>query len=460
MDAGGIKRAGVSAATGSIKGRTFKDKCASIDTKDSFQHAASNEQNLIDLGKVAKMLSERTNSKNMKQLWMNDLHPNLQSNQYNEPKINTGPDGTIYGIDGSTGFAMDKDTGEIKWKKEIGMTRFTAPAVSPDGTLYFSVDNQTESATVKSIDGKTGKEKWSSTINEFVCSSPMVDVDGNVYVTTQGNRDKNPKKKLSGGLVKFKKRNGKVKWRNSIGDGITESAVMGKKSRVFVSSLNEQFLAVDKDNGKTLWQMNLPAKGSYKNSSKPAIGTDGTVFIQVSNTKLFALDPGTGKEKWTFNCDTVQDYDGITVDEDNNVFIGGRDGVLHALDGETGKELWQAKFEGRHHALTTVIPGGMICVAGKGSNLVRILDIKTGIEKGHTETGGSVYTAPRVTDDGTIIVSTGKGSVHAFKYDERSLLEQVKEDAEASEKTDSKIEIKEKQVIIGGVELPRKQGNS
>lgn len=434
---------------------------SSINTTDSFGHAANQEQNLIDIGKMAKILTEKTHLQNMRQLWKKDMSRSSMANQYNAPQINIANDGTVYGISSDNkGFALDKATGDVKWQTDIGTTRFNPPAVSPSGMLYFPVQNPHFGTTIKAVDGKTGELKWDVQVPEEISSTPLIGPDGKIYIATQGNDDSRPSKALTGAVIKLDETDGKRLWRCEVGYQVNFTPAMGADGKIWAGTTDERFCSMDGNSGKFVKANNIPAKGPYKNSSQPVTGPDGTMFIHSSNTELFAINPDTGEKKWSFRCDTVQDFAGVTVDGENRVFIGGKDGVLHALDGSNGKELWQKHFEGKNHALTTPMPDGKLCVCGRESNILRILDAKTGLDMGSAELDGKLYYPPFVSSDGTIHTSTDKGVIQALKYDERTLLEQVKDEKSAdteAENPDAKIEIKDEKVVIGGVELPRKR---
>ena len=461
MKTNNIDSTGINTTYRSPKPGKARTEGSSINISDSFGHAANQEENLIDIGKMAKILTEKNHLQNMQQLWKKDLSRSSMANQYNAPQIKPGPDGTVYGITSDNkGFALDKDTGETKWQTDIGTTRFNPPAVSPSGMLYFPVQNPHFGTTIKAVDGKTGNVKWDVQVPEEISSTPLIGPDGKIYIATQGNDDSRLSKALAGAVIKLDDADGKQLWRCEVGYQVNFTPAMGADGKIWAGTTDERFCSMNGDTGKFVKANNIPAKGSYKNSSQPVTGPDGTMFIHSSNTKLFAINPDTGEEKWSFKCDTVQDFAGVTVDGDNRVFIGGKDGVLHALDGSTGKELWQKPFEGKNHALTTPMPDGKLCVGGRESNILRILDAKTGLDLGRAELDGKLYYPPVVSNDGTIHATTDKGVIQALKYDERTLSERVKKNEGSdgtTENSEAKIEIGEEKVVIGGVELPRKR---
>jgi outer membrane protein assembly factor BamB len=489
MDINRIDSPGIKPSLTAGQSELKKPESGKTNASDSLHHDLNRAPDTVDVGKTADALSEKispwnfdvkkaadmltkkTESWNIEELWVNSPESNNMFYEYGAPVLCAGPDGTVCGITGkNNGFMMEKDSGELRWKIPIGTTRFEAPAVTETGIVVYAVDERKGSSlntTVKAIDSNTGKEVWNATIPEFVCSSPKVGDNGKIYISTQGN-DKPETgglkglfsaKPLAGALIELDSQTGKQQWRCSIGDKITHSPAHGADGKTFTGTLEEHACAVDKD-GKIIWDKHLPARGSYKNTSEPAVGKDGTLFIHVSNTELFALNPDTGEKKWSFKCDTVQDFHGVTVDDNGNAIIGGKDGVLHALDGNTGQELWHQTFEGKNHALVTVMPEGKIAVVGRDSSNLFILDSKTGLEVGNIDLKGKINQALVASKDGTLYVSTGDGAVHALKLDNRPLSEKLSKDTPQNtdgKSPDGKIEISEQQVIIGGVKLPRKK---
>ncbi|SEM54973.1 stalk domain-containing protein [Paenibacillus sp. OV219] len=265
-------------------------------------------------------------------LWYFDL-PNVN---YHSTKPAIGRDGTIYiSFNGFTGdphndLAAVNPDGTLKWTYS-STTRLTAPAVSPDGTVY--VQSGKELAALN----PDGTVKWSidhGNIYEFK-TMPVFSSDGTVYIGTDGD-----------GLTAIAP-DGTVKWNNPktgdapyVGadgtiyaydswgdinliapDGTEKRRIqyrepgfgplapvftVAKDGSVYIGD-GDQMKAYDAE-GKLKWTF-ITAEGvtfldkGRAELSRPVIGPDGTIYFGSYDEHVYAVD-AAGKLKWMYFAGT------------------------------------------------------------------------------------------------------------------------------------------------------------
>jgi outer membrane protein assembly factor BamB len=177
----------------------------------------------------------------------------------------------FFGSEFSKFYALDINTGELKWDKALGGNAGYAPAVDKDGIVYFS----SKDTFLYAVDGQTGEEKWRNNLasSSWVTSSPAI-ANGLVYAGTSDGR---------------------------------------------------QLHAVNQETGEIQWA--FPAKGYVWSS--PAVG--GEIFyVGSGNGAIYAVDALTGQEIWNFK--TEGSVYSTPVVADGVVYVGSLDGYLYALE--------------------------------------------------------------------------------------------------------------------------------
>ena len=257
-------------------------------------------------------------------------------------------------VDGNF-YAVDTATGKAAWKFQTeGERRFSAPGihgitpkkeVMPDpfdvylsspamlnGTIYFGSGDH----NVYALDGETGTLKWKFTTGNVVHASPAV-ADGVLYI---GSWDRN--------FYALDAASGKLLWKFETGDdtdtynqvGIASSAAVAD-GRVYFGCRDSHFYALDAKTGKPKWAFDN--KPGWVIAS-PAVH-DGAVYFPTSVGKSFkALDAATGKVIFSYTNRDISFSSPAIV---NGVaYYGTTDGWLHAIDIKTGKMLHEFETEG------------------------------------------------------------------------------------------------------------------
>jgi len=191
-------------------------------------------------------------------------------------------DGTIYVCDELGKFYALNPTGTLKWEVPPGPEgygcQFAAPAIGPDGSIYFT---QGAPTTLVAFDPTDGTVKWlmflgSGDNGRAVGATPAIGADGTIYLAGE------PQGLNSPGFIEAINPNGTEKWLLSIStDGFESSASIGADGTLYVGSNGDDLYAVNSD-GTLKWMF---ATGGTLTGGAPgitgssAIGADGTVYV-------------------------------------------------------------------------------------------------------------------------------------------------------------------------------------
>jgi outer membrane protein assembly factor BamB len=244
-----------------------------------------------------------------------------------------GPDGTIYLAVGEHGLvALDPDHGSIKWTYPSNPSFGVAPAIGRDGTIFFSGvvyeprDAFHTGAPITKITPvlyavtPAGKLLWKHVV-KGVFASPAVGVNGSVFVATNA-ADGAPN------VYAFDPATGAARWSIALGDGAMAIPAVGVDGTVYISGNSGRVFALKPSDGTIRWSFPLEGDGT----ATPAIlGADGTVYAGLGPT-LYALTP-SGRMKWKFklNGNIVSKLGGPTIAADGTVYVGDDQGFFYAI---------------------------------------------------------------------------------------------------------------------------------
>lgn len=209
-------------------------------------------------------------------LWTVDLPLTWRSH----PAI--GEDGTLYFTGGSavssenTLTALDRGGAEL-WTVAGFEIINSAPVISPDGSIIVAAGHHVHAVA------PDGTVRWTyrAAGRVFKYSAPAVSSDGTIYVGGYDNRLHaiNP--------------DGSGRWTFQTRDLIQSSPAVGSDGAVYFGSMDGSLYAVNPD-GSERWSVPVDFRGV---PSSPSIGPDGTIY--VGGAGVFAITPG-GSVRWHF----------------------------------------------------------------------------------------------------------------------------------------------------------------
>lgn len=229
-------------------------------------------------------------------------------------------DGVVYdGLTHGCLYAIDKDTGELKWKFCDKQAVFSFPSVA-DGIVYvgkWSSSYSNNKSYLYAISASSGKLMWRTKLSIAIdwYGSPTVS-DGIVYI---GSAD-------------------------SIGMGAGE--------------IQYHLCAIDAVRGEILWRYEV--EGGVEDKFPPLV-VDDTVYFGGEDYYLYAVDAKSGELKWRFWAEHFMSYLPCVVE--GVLYIGSVDHYLYAIDTDNGELKWRFKTEQPFFSVTSpVVVNGVVYV--------------------------------------------------------------------------------------------------
>jgi outer membrane protein assembly factor BamB len=176
--------------------------------------------------------------------------------------------------------AFDAAAGELLWTKEIGQSRYFAPAsskplVAEDRVIVTAPPSSKDSTpSVFALDRLSGELLWSNRLSAGYCS-PAADGE-RVFLTT-----------ASGDLVAVSLTDGAELWRTAVGASAAHQRPCVDDGCVWVSSLGGKVSCLSASSGRALWQVALDGPDTYFLGSPVARG--GRVIVGAMDGSVFGL---------------------------------------------------------------------------------------------------------------------------------------------------------------------------
>lgn len=238
----------------------------------------------------------------------------------------TYADNRVYLAYNSQIFAINPENGSMIWRypeKANAKTSFyAAPEVTSDGMVI--VGDYTNS--VHAINGSTGAQSWSyETGNRIIASAAVSDGVILVPSTDQFLYALNPQGQL---LWKFE--TDAALWAKPlVADGV-----------VYLPGMDRKLYALNLENGTQRWvvEMGAAAIGS------PALDESGTLFVGTLGNEVLAVNKDSGTIAWRYK--TSSSIWANMVLKESILYFGQLDGTFIALDTKTQQPAWQYKAGG------------------------------------------------------------------------------------------------------------------
>ncbi len=289
-----------------------------------------------------------------------------------------------------------------------------APALCRDGTVLIGSDRP-----LFALDGDTGHLKWTfnfPTDNEYQSTLPIIGTGNTVYLGSQVNNKPYRLYALNGAT-------GEVRWSRRAEAAVP---VVGEDNQIFVGG--KRLLALDSRTGRQRWAFQPPASANVGDPNsdnddgqiKNAAYANGTVLVAFGcpDQRLFALDAATGKSKWSLPLEDKLRFAcslpiALRVINKELVLVGETGGALRALDIGTGRLKWRFQTDGDPLYVSAVSDQHSVYVTTYEGNLCA-LDGQTGALRWNRDLGEKIADAA-VGDAGrTLYVGTGSNHIYAL----------------------------------------------
>jgi sugar lactone lactonase YvrE len=228
-----------------------------------------------------------------------------------------------YKSDGCGFFAYDCD-GMMLWSNTDTDRVYQAPAIAPDGNLFFIGTSMTSYGDIYSFDS-TGNMNWSVS-GEFYRHNLALGFNNTLYSLDYdfiGNVR---------AVLKCFDREGNFHWEYIVPTSDygypSTSPVVDAQGNIYFANLNGELFSIDPD-GNLNWYYE-----SFGNIySTPAIADNGLIYVGCGND-LCAIEPD-GTLRWSYETEGFIS-DNIAITDDGTIYFTNETGYLYAIHGLNG----------------------------------------------------------------------------------------------------------------------------
>lgn len=226
---------------------------------------------------------------------------------------------------GNDGFfyCLDAQKGRVLWKYEVRVGLASKPTLAGGRVLVTTSDD-----TVYSFDALTGKWLWSykrrsaTTTQVSTVSAPTVD-QGEVLV---GMSD--------GFLLSLALEDGQLKWERRLhfGSKFTDidATPIVLRDRIYVSSFDGAFFALDRKNAEILWKFEAGA-------TRPVTFDEQSFYLPGTDGYIYKISRETGKMLWKFELDRGTATVILKSKDEKRLFFGTSYQYVYWLNSDTGQ---------------------------------------------------------------------------------------------------------------------------
>ena len=200
--------------------------------------------------------------------------------------------GTLY-VAASDGTlrALNAANGQQKWSAAVG-TVYAGPALSTDGGTLYAVAYTVNGEVLHAVDPATGGVKWTYIIGGVLGvtqSAPALAPDGTVYFGS------------ASGLLSAVTPGGARRWDAALGQRILAAAPsVGTDGRVYMGAADGFVRAFNGASGQQQWAFATGATVTGTTGSAPGvgIGADGYLIAPGEDNLVYSLRAETGAKRW------------------------------------------------------------------------------------------------------------------------------------------------------------------
>ncbi len=348
-----------------------------------------------------------------------------------------GSDGTIYVSDfqGNLFALQDPGSGStlaVRWRFHLSgqSPLHGTPAVGADGTVYLGFSTlgpatSTPKAMLYALQapasGSDPRTLWSADLGAARASfSPTLGPDGTIYA-------------LNGaGKLFAVSPNGSVSWTANVGPSVVSSPALASDGTVYVACTDGKVYAVTPPSGgasggMSSWSFDLgkhlgptplvtasrpQGANGIGTFASPTIGPDGTIYVGGSNSNFYAITPD-GQLKWLYEAERelagIASTAAISADG-QTLYFGANKGGIYAVAATDGSLRWRFNIYGSVFNSPTLDKAGVLYTGSTVGHVFGI-DSATGKQVFDYAAGFSVWTAPAIRPDGSLVVATQHGRV-------------------------------------------------
>jgi outer membrane protein assembly factor BamB len=290
-----------------------------------------------------------------------------------------------------------------RWYVSGGALIEFPPAVAY-GRLYFA----NRVGTLYAVATHRPRVEWKFHSGRCAAASPAVS-HHLVYMAFLNRPPCNkPRPGLDGEVVALDAKNGRVRWRRTIGP--SESSPLVAQGRVYLGDWNGKVYALAARSGRTVWTATTGGK------VKGGVTLSGNrIFVGAYDSHLYAFDSRTGRQLWRASAQERLGSQGTFYSTPaaayGRVYIGSTDGKMYSFGAESGKIRWSHSTGGYVYASPAVWRGRVL--AGSYDGNFYAFDAATGDVRWRFRANGHV-SGSAVVIDGVVYCSTLRGRTYAL----------------------------------------------
>ena len=312
---------------------------------------------------------------------------------------------------------------DIAWRSNVGAgsdrrSALTTPPVASADTIYTIDARQMIVAT----DAATGNRRWSERLDsgnrrDGTGIGSGIGLDGETLVIASA----------FGFVAAMDANTGSELWRTETEAPMTGSPTI-KDGRVFVSSNNNEVLALDLATGELLWTDQAIAESARVLGSPSPAAVEDIVVAPYSSGEIIAYLASNGRRLWSEALASVGQFTPISSINDIGarpilggglVFAASQSGVLAAIDGRTGNRVWQqpigttqAPALAGEYLFIVGVEAELAAIKAGTGQVVWVKDL-TKFTNEKKQKGRLTYAGPIIAS-GRILVVSSKGELIAF----------------------------------------------
>ena len=300
-------------------------------------------------------------------------------------------------------FAVDSDSGRISWRVDTEVPVSAGPGVSNERVLLGASNGQ-----VVALSRVNGSEQWRAALSSEVLAVP-IEHAGIVLVRT-----------IDGRVYGFDADNGTREW--VVDKSVPLLTLRGNSTpiasggRVYIGYDNGQMLALNIEDGTTVWEQTVVAQEGRTELDRLA-DLDGRMMLLANDLyvasykgRLASLDAASGRLLWFKD---VASANGLDVQR-TDLAVADRDGSLWLLDRRNGTTQWKLDDLARRGLTAPAIYNDQV-VVGDAEGYLHWIDRETGQFTARQKIDGDGFASHPFVVGTTLYLQTHDGELMAFR---------------------------------------------
>ena len=312
---------------------------------------------------------------------------------------------------------------DIAWRANVGTgsdrrSALSTPPVASADTIYTIDSRQVVTAT----DAANGNRRWSQKLEssnrrDGTGFGAGIGLEGDRLVVASG----------FGFVAAMDANTGAELWRTETEAPMTGAPTI-KDGRIFVSSNNNEVLALSLADGALLWSDQAIAESARVLGSPSPAAVEDIVVAPYSSGEVIAYLAANGRRLWNEALASVGQFTPISSINDIGarpilggglVFAASQSGVFAAIDGRTGNRVWQqpigttqAPALAGEYLFIVGVDAELACIKAGTGQVVWVKQL-TKFTKEKKQQGRLTYAGPVIASNRILVVSS-KGELIAF----------------------------------------------